>query len=711
MTHIRHAVLGSLLCASLSALLSPVIAAQARTADALMGAAQHAEDVDGDLDTALATYQQVVAHPNASRTLRASALLRIGRLHEKRGPQEARRTYERITKEFADETSAVAEARRRLSALAGPAAPPDDTQVVARQIWAGREVDPFGSISPDGRSYAFVDWTTTATGNVAVRDVTTGQVRHLTNARTVKEGFAEWPEWSADGRQLAYVFNERLHVAMADGSGARAIFTRPGAHVGAIRWSPDGRNLALAISNYGSQVTHELAVIAVDTGTVVRTHDTGSANVELGGYGPDGRHVAFATGETADTRSTGIHLVEVETGKVTELLQGPGRKGLPTWSPDGKDIVFHSDRSGALGLWAVASDSQGSTQPRLLRDHVGEIGMMRFSRDGTLWYGLARLSSDVYVCTFDPESLTVTSTPTRLSDRFVGISSAPSWSPDGRSIAFMRGTDRRKRTVIVRSLDTGTERELTAPLADTIHASNWGAAWLPDGSAVLVTSVDFATSRFVVQRTAVDGSGARPALDGDFAAAWPHVKVSPDGQWLYYTRRHRAPTIEESRLALVRRAVSSGQEQELYTADSLGAVGFFGLAVSPDGRSLVFSRNAGDDERHLEIVPATGGPARTIYRGSYVMPMPGTGGFTPDGKYVLITGRPSGAPPSSPPSLWVVSIDGSAPRDTGLPWRAGIGAVSLSPDGRRLAFTGTERSGEVWTLRNLLPPAPRNARR
>jgi hypothetical protein len=59
----------------------------------------------------------------------------------------------------------------------------------------------------------------------------------------------------------------------------------------------------------------------------------------------------------------------------------------------------------------------------------------------------------------------------------------------------------------------------------------------------------------------------------------------------------------------------------------------------------------------------------------------------------------------------VVGVDGSAPRDAGLQWNRGISAASLSPDGRRLAFTGAERTGEVWTIRNLLPAAPRTARR
>jgi tetratricopeptide (TPR) repeat protein len=75
---------------------------QAASPEALLGQAQHQQDVGGDFDAAIATYKQVVAHPKATRALVARALLLMGACYEQLGSAEARRAYERIVKEFGD---------------------------------------------------------------------------------------------------------------------------------------------------------------------------------------------------------------------------------------------------------------------------------------------------------------------------------------------------------------------------------------------------------------------------------------------------------------------------------------------------------------------------------------------------------------------------------------------------------------------------------
>ncbi len=677
---------------------------QATTPEALMGAAQHQEDVEGNIDAAIATYRKVADNPKAPRALAASALLQIGRLHEKRGSREATRAYERIAKEFADQPTIVAQARSRLSALGTAPAAAAGEQVVARQVWAGRDADAFGSISSDGRLYAFVDWTSTPTGNLAVRDLVTGEVRRLTNATKIADGYAESPAWSADGKRLAYVWGQKVLTVASDGSGSREVFTRQDTYPYTLRWSPDGRTLAMGLSTFGAQVTEELVLVSVETGQVTRSRPAGG--LTLGGFSPDGRHVVFGLGSQQAADDGGIHVLAVESGQDTRLIGGPGRYGRPAWSPDGQTIVFLSDRSGAMGMWAVTvANGMATEQPRVLRANTGDLTNLAFSRNGTLWYGVWTAMSDVYVCDVDPVTLAPLTSPARLSERFVGANSGPSWSPDGGHIAYLRGTDRRKRTVVVRNTQTGAERELAAPFTDTVHASNWGPTWLPDGRSLLVPDVNFATSRFTVHQLELDATQPRVALDGDFHKAWPLVRVSPDGGTFYFTRRDPTPSLDRGTLILVRRDRVSGDETELYRAPSLGAVGFFGLAVSPDGKSLAFSQNVGNDERHLFLLPSGGGAARVLYRGKYSMPQPGTGGFTPDGRHVLVTGSDESV--RSPANgtlnkLWAIPVDGGPPRAVGLERRGGLGALSVSPDGKRLAFTGVDRSSELWSLTNLL---------
>ena len=101
-----------------------VSARQAASPEALLGQAQHQQDVEGNFNAAIATYKQVIAHPKAGRALVARALLLMGACYERLGNAEATRAYERIVREFSDLGDTASAARARLADLnAGPRAP------------------------------------------------------------------------------------------------------------------------------------------------------------------------------------------------------------------------------------------------------------------------------------------------------------------------------------------------------------------------------------------------------------------------------------------------------------------------------------------------------------------------------------------------------------------------------------------------------------
>ena len=721
MTPIRNALAAviAFTVTTTSVPLSAGVWLQTRSAEALMGAAQHAEDVDGNLEAAIAGYRKVVAAADASRSLKARALLQIGRLLERRGVQEARRTYEQVTREYADQASAVTEARARLSALRSPAG--DDRQVVARQVWAGSSADAFGQVSPDGRLYAFSDWASSPTGNVAVRDVATGDVRRLTNFQSSADGAGGGAAWSADGRRIAYVWNapdsnrpSEVRIMASDGTGERPVFGRPDSYPSALRWAPDGRTLAFVATTFGAEVTSELVVLAVDGGRVIKAMPFGSRSVAPGPFSPDGRLLTYAAADQPSGEAGSIHAIDLGSGRERTLVTGPARNAYPAWAPDGRSLVFLSDRAGTLDLWRIdVADGEPTGSAQMLKANLGDITGLQITRDGTIWYGLAKGTTDIYVADFNTQTTTIVGTPTLLTERLVGGNSGPAWSPDGRHIAFMRGPDRRKRIVTLRTVATGEERELPARFNDTIHASNWGPTWLPDGRGVLVSDVNFGTGRFSVQQVDIQSGQATQVFDGVFREVWHQTRVSPDGRSVYFTRRTPGPSAAKSDLVLVRRDRTTGEETELYRAKSLDAVGFFGLAISPDGNFLAFGQNV-ENGRHLVLLPTTGGPARVLYRGAYSMPQPGTGGFTRDGRHVIVSGRDPAGPQAGENvmnALWALPIDGGEPKPLGLERRWGIGPVTMSPDGTRVAFAASERSGEVWTIRNLLPLIPTTAAR
>src|SRR5512140_9763 len=92
-------------------------------ADVLFERAVQKETADGDLKGAIEMYRKLAA--GANRAVAAKALIRMGQCYEKLGDADARKAYERVVREFADQKDAVAEARRRLG---------DKPGVVARLI-------------------------------------------------------------------------------------------------------------------------------------------------------------------------------------------------------------------------------------------------------------------------------------------------------------------------------------------------------------------------------------------------------------------------------------------------------------------------------------------------------------------------------------------------------------------------------------------------
>jgi len=145
-----------------------------------------------NLDEAIRIYSRVVELAKNDRALAARAQLEQGVLYLRLGrDEEARQAFRKVIVDFPDQAALVREARSRLG-VSGALKP----TLKIRPVWATPDTDNRGGPSPDGRYLSF-----TETGDVWIRDLVTGEKRHVTNG---EPGRTQSSVFSPDSKRIAY---------------------------------------------------------------------------------------------------------------------------------------------------------------------------------------------------------------------------------------------------------------------------------------------------------------------------------------------------------------------------------------------------------------------------------------------------------------------------------------------------------------------------
>lgn len=572
------------------------------------------------------------------------------------------------------------------------------------------EVVHWGPPSPDGRYLPAVD----LTGNLALVELATQQLRSLTTRRDVNEFAAPRPAMSHDGRLMAYTWatvdgQRELRVIDAGGGEPRTVLRRDDVEFpGVVAWTRDDGQLLAALEMKDG--TTQLVLIEAATGAVHLIR-RGSLP-QSASLSPDDRFVAFDEPLGEDGRAH-VRIVRVADGLETARIEHPGHDTLPVWTQEG-EIVFASDRAGSMGLWRVRMrDGRPAEEPRLLHRDIGRYFPLGVTRGGSLYFMLQTGMVDVYTAGADFSSEALVADPQQVAPSAVGNNMSSGWSSDGRYLAYVasRGLSYRvSKALVLRDLNTGTDRVLRPPLAHMITP-----LWSHDGTRILVSGSDLqgGMGAFIVEvasgRTVsvfdsaastdglAGGDGGRQSAAGAQRTPGPQqvgsLRWSPDGTAVVYNK---------PQAGLISRELATGREQVLvdYRAEGLitlewnpGAFRF-----SPDGRSLAFvafPRGASETTMALRVKAiAPGARSRELLRSSTeslaLQP------WSPDGREVLVTRRER-RPGGPPPALWRVPIDGSPPRPTGFSM-PGLRYVEATPDGRRLTFTAGMPLIEPWRL-------------
>ena len=287
-------------------------------------------------------------------------------------------------------------------------------------------------------------------------------------------------------------FNPEIYVMDADGGNLQRLTNDPNDDR-SPSWSPNGKRIVFFSNRDGHVMggipTFEIYVMDADGGNLQRlTNDPNDDRSPS--WSPDGKRIAFVSMRDGHVMggipTSEIYVIDADGGNLQRLTNNPDGDWDPSWSPDGKRIVFSSRRDGHF---------------------IGKAG----------------ITEEIYVMDINGGNRQRL-TNNRKNDLL------PSWSPNGKRIAF--AADRKGHfenfEIYVMDTDGGNLQRLTNNPDD-----DWDPSWSPDGERIAFRSKRDGNAEIYV----MDADGGNPQnltnnphADGNPAWFAPAVAVTPAGK-------------------------------------------------------------------------------------------------------------------------------------------------------------------------------------
>lgn len=498
-------------------------------------------------------------------------------------------------------------------------------------------------------------------------------IQHAGPIRLTNNGFDEDSAmWTGDDQirfiRFTAVNKVESMIMDADGSNQR----RAGTEVRDLRagtWSPDGKRVIF--SRVGENPYTPF--VANADGTDVRPLGFPIGPMD---WSPDGTKIVYNTSFPTETSSSEIVIYSFETGERTNISNNPAFDANPSFSPDGQQVIFNSDRDGNAEIYLMNVDGTGVR--RLTNDPAKEA-FQAFSPDGTqIVFNSNRDNEKVGIFMLNVND---SSPPVKLSDTRFNAEIRPGcWSRDGTRIVYMSDADGEKYNTYAMAVEPVKPNVVLGSESGDIRA----AVPSPDGETFVVAAkVAEGGELRLVDVKSRNSKTLTTSENYDLAPVW-----SPDGTAIAF-------------------AMKSGGNTEIFTINADGT-GLQNLtqhgsrdgspAWSSDSTKIIFSsdRNARSEGANLLLMNRDGSNTRRLTEGTgYEM----TPSWSLDGSWIAFAcDRTDG----SSQALDIAVVDGNGEGERIVTSRRFHDSnPNFSPDGRRIVFSSQSDGNFEIYLVNL----------
>ena len=393
-------------------------------------------------------------------------------------------------------------------------------------------------------------------------------------------------------------------------------------------------------------------------------------------FSPDGSELAFMwNGGEGDQYEVYVKLIG-EGGPPVKLTRSPGAYARwPVWSPDGHRIAFIrcSDSGGAavFVIPSVGGAERKLTEPQSCPDSLD------WSPDGSL---LAFEDKDsageptgIFLVSLETGKRRRLTTPATLEH-----DSQPKFSPDGKTIAFVRSHNPLVDEIFLVTADADELRQLTS-----MHGFIPGLTWAGDGIEIVFSATSRDTGNNSLWRVKIpDGTPEKVSELAGVNATEPDI--SRRGHRLAYRTLTTNSNIWQIRLpasngrpSAPAKFISSTRTQEV-------------PQYSPDGKKIAFGSDRSGGSQIWVCNSDASNPVQLTFVDASNN---GTPRWSPDGRSIVFDSTASGNL-----GIYTIGADGGSPRALVVDSHFNA-AASFSHDGRWVYFV-SDRSGqhEIWKV-------------